>query len=409
MSSMITVEEALRRVLASAETPLKEEKVALEQAYGRVLARDLKALRTQPPFSNSAMDGYAVRAADTASPPATLIVVGESAAGRAFEGAIGPGEAVRIFTGAPMPDGADAIVIQEDVQREGERIRVSAAASARDNLRPAGMDFQAGEALIPTGRRLSPRDVALAAAANHTALAVRRRARVAILATGDELVAPGGTLGPAQIIASNNFAVAGVVEAYGGVAIDLGVAVDELGALNTALAQARDAQADVLVTLGGASVGDYDLVQQALVSAGMELGFWRIAMRPGKPLMHGRLGAMRILGLPGNPTSSMVCAILFLRPLLRALHGEPDAGADLSQPARLAVDLRANGVRQDYMRASLDRGADGILVATPAADQDSSLVKTMARAEGLIVRPPHAEPAKAGDLCRVIAFYGLGV
>jgi molybdopterin molybdotransferase len=409
MSSMITVEEALRRVLASAETPLKEEKVALEQAYGRVLARDLKALRTQPPFSNSAMDGYAVRAADTASPPATLIVVGESAAGRAFEGAIGPGEAVRIFTGAPMPDGADAIVIQEDVQREGERIRVSTAASARDNLRPAGMDFQAGEALIPTGRRLSPRDVALAAAANHTALAVRRRARVAILATGDELVAPGGTLGPAQIIASNNFAVAGVVEAYGGVAIDLGVAVDELGALNTALAQARDAQADVLVTLGGASVGDYDLVQQALVSAGMELGFWRIAMRPGKPLMHGRLGAMRILGLPGNPTSSMVCAILFLRPLLRALHGEPDAGADLSQPARLAVDLRANGVRQDYMRASLDRGADGILVATPAADQDSSLVKTMARAEGLIVRPPHAEPAKAGDLCRVIAFYGLGV
>jgi molybdopterin molybdotransferase len=409
MSSMITVEEALARVLASAETPLEEEKVALESAYGRVLARDLKALRTQPPFSNSAMDGYAVRAADTASPPATLIVVGESAAGRAFEGAIGPGEAVRIFTGAPMPDGADAIVIQEDVQREGERIRVSAAALVRDNLRRAGMDFQAGEALIPTGRRLMPRDVALAAAANHTALAVRRRARVAILATGDELVPPGGALGPAQIIASNNFAVAGVVEASGGVAIDLGIAVDELGALKTALSRARDAEADVLVTLGGASVGDYDLVQQALVSAGMELGFWRIAMRPGKPLMHGRLGAMRILGLPGNPTSSIVCAILFLRPLLRALHGEPDAGADLSQAARLAVDLRANGARQDYMRASLDRSADGILVATPAADQDSSLVKTMARAEGLIVRPPNAAPAKAGDSCRVIAFHGLGV
>jgi molybdopterin molybdotransferase len=409
MSSMITVEEALARVLASAETPLEEEKVALESAYGRVLARDLKALRTQPPFSNSAMDGYAVRAADTASPPATLTVVGESAAGRAFEGAIGPGEAARIFTGAPMPDGADAIVIQEDVQREGERVRVSAAALVRDNLRPAGMDFQAGEALIPTGRRLTPRDVALAAAANHTVLAVRRRARVAILATGDELVPPGGALGPAQIVASNNFAVAGVVEASGGVAIDLGIAVDELGALKTALAQARDAQADVLVTLGGASVGDYDLVQQALVSAGMELGFWRIAMRPGKPLMHGRLGAMRILGLPGNPTSSIVCAILFLRPLLRALHGEPDAGADLSQAARLAVDLRANGVRQDYMRASLDRSADGILVATPAANQDSSLVKTMARAEGLIVRPPNAAPAKAGGACRVIPFHGLGV
>ena len=409
MSSMITVEEALKRVLASAETPLEEEKVALEGAYGRVLARDLKALRTQPPFPNSAMDGYALRAADTASPPATLTVIGESAAGRAFEGAVGPSEAVRIFTGAPMPNGGDAVAIQEDVSREGDRIRLSAAVPAGDNLRAAGMDFRAGEPLIPAGRLLTPRDVALAAAGNHTALPVCRRARVAILATGDELVKPGGAQGPAQIIASNNFAVAGVVEACGGVAIDLGIAVDEIGALNTSLAQARDVQADVLVTLGGASVGDYDLVQQALVSARMELGFWRIAMRPGKPLMHGKLGAMRILGLPGNPTSSMVCSILFLRPLLRALHGEPDAGTDLSQPARLAVDLRANGARQDYMRASLDRGAEGILVATPALDQDSSLVKTMARADGLIVRPPHAAPAKAGDLCRVIPFHGLGV
>jgi molybdopterin molybdotransferase len=409
MSSMITVEEALKRVLASAAEPLEEEKVVLEGAYGRVLARSLNALRTQPPFPNSAMDGYALRSADTASPPATLTVVGESAAGRAFEGAVGPGEAVRIFTGAPMPDGADAIVIQEDVSREGERIRLLAPVPAGDNLRAAGMDFRAGEALLSAGRRLTPRDVALGAAANHTALSVRRRARVAILATGDELVPPGGALGPAQIVASNNFAVAGVVEACGGIAIDLGIAVDELGALETALSRARDAQADVLVTLGGASVGDYDLVQQALVSAGMELGFWRIAMRPGKPLMHGKLGAMRILGLPGNPTSSMVCAILFLRPLLRALHGEPDAGADLSQPARLAVELRANGVRQDYMRASLERDAEGILVASPAADQDSSLVKTMARANGLIVRPPNAPPAKAGDLCRVIAFDGLGV
>jgi len=409
MSTMITVEEALKRVLASAETPLEEEKVTLEKAYGRVLVHDIKALRTQPPFPNSAMDGYALRAADTASPPVTLAVIGESAAGRAFKGALRSGEAVRIFTGAPTPDGADAIVIQEDVSREGERIRLSAAAPAGDNLRPAGMDFRQGEALMTAGRRLTPRDVALAAAANHTALPVRRRARVAILATGDELVPPGGSLGPSQIVASNNFAVAGVVEACGGVAIDLGIAVDELGALKTALAQAREARADVLVTLGGASVGDYDLVQQALIASGMELGFWRIAMRPGKPLMHGRLGAMRVLGLPGNPTSSMVCAILFLRPLLRALHGEPDAGADPSQPARLAVDLGANGIRQDYMRASLARGAEGVLVAAPAADQDSSLVKTMARADGLIIRPPHAAPAKAGEACRVIAFHGLGV
>ena len=406
---MITVEEALARVLASGAPPLDEEKVALASAYGRVLARDLKALRTQPPFPNSAMDGYALRAADTAPAPATLTVIGESAAGRAFQGAVGPGEAVRIFTGAPMPAGADAVVIQEDVQREEKRIRLSNVTPAGDNLRQAGMDFREGEFLIRAGRRLSPRDVALAAAANHTALVVRRRARVAILATGDELVAPGGSLGPAQIIASNNFAVAGVVEAYGGVAVDLGIAVDEVGAMKAAVNRARDAKADVLVTLGGASVGDYDLVQQALVSSGMELGFWRIAMRPGKPLMHGRLGAMRILGLPGNPTSSMVCSILFLRPLLRALHGESDPGADPSQTARLAVDLPANGARQDYMRASLSRSADGVLVARPVAAQDSSLVKTMARADGLIVRPPHAEPAKAGDPCRVIPFHGLRV
>ena len=233
---MITVEEALARVLASADPPLGEENVVLEAAYGRVLARDLKALRTQPPFPNSAMDGYAVRSAD-AQARGTLTLVGESAAGRAFERVVGPGEAVRIFTGAPMPDGADSVVIQEDVEREGERIHLSAAVPKGDNLRQAGMDFRAGEALIPAGRRLTPRDVALAAAANHTALPVRRRAKVAILATGDELVPPGGALGPAQIVASNNFAVAGIVEACGGVAIDLGIAVDELGALKAAVAE----------------------------------------------------------------------------------------------------------------------------------------------------------------------------
>jgi len=409
MSGMITVEEALARVLASAATPLDEERVALEAAHGRVLARELKALRTQPPFSNSAMDGYALRAADAAQPTATLTVIGESAAGRAFGGVVGKGQAIRIFTGAPMPEGADAIVIQEDVRREGDRIAIAARVAAGDNLRVAGLDLREGEALIPAGRRLTPRDVALAAAGNHVELIVRRRARVAILATGDELVAPGGTLGPSQIIASNNFAVAGIVEACGGVAIDLGIALDTMPALDSAIGRARDARGDVLVTLGGASVGDHDLVQKALVAAGMQLGFWRIAMRPGKPLMHGQLGAMRVLGLPGNPTSSVVCAILFLRPLLRALNGEPDAGADPSRPGRLGADLNANGPRQDYMRASLSRDAGGILVATPSANQDSSLVKTMARAEGLIVRPPRAEPSAAGDACRIIPFEALGI
>ncbi len=409
MTGMMTVAEALERVLASAERPLEEERVALAGAHGRVLARDLVALRTQPPFPNSAMDGYALRAADASAPPSTLTVIGESAAGRAFGGAVGPRQAARIFTGAPMPDGADAIVVQEDVRRDGDRIEVAAAVPVGDNLRPAGLDFRAGEALVAAGRRLSPRDVALAAAANHVDVPVRRRARVAILATGDELVAPGGTLGPSQIIASNNFAVAGVVEACGGAAIDLGIAADTMEALDQAIRRAQAVEADVLVTLGGASVGDHDLVQKALAAAGMELGFWRIAMRPGKPLMHGRLGGMRVLGLPGNPTSSTVCAILFLRPLLRALHGEPDAGADPSRPGRLAVGVPANGPRQDYMRCSLARDAHGALTATPAELQDSSLVKVMARADGLIVRPPRAGAASAGETCRVIAFKGLGV
>jgi molybdopterin molybdotransferase len=409
MSALIPVEEALARVLGAVAGPVGEERVALEDAFGRVLARDVAALRTQPPFVNSAMDGYALRAADTASPPVSLRVIGEAAAGRAFDGEIGAGEAVRIFTGAPLPRGADAIVIQEDVRREGDRIALSTSAPVGDNLRPAGLDFAEGEGLLRAGRRLTPRDVALAAAANHVTLPVRRPARVAILATGDELVAPGGTLGPSQIIASNNFTVAGIVEACGGVPIDLGIARDDMGALDAAIREALDAEADVFVTLGGASVGDHDLVQKALVAAGMELGFWKIAMRPGKPLMHGRLGKLIVLGLPGNPTSSTICAVLFLRPLLMALNGEPDAGSDPARAARLALDMKANGPRQDYARCALAHDADGVLVATPSEAQDSSLVKVMARADGLIVRPPNAGPAKAGDRCRVIPLHALGV
>src|SRR5271163_1424559 len=406
--ALIPVAEALSRVLAAADEPLSEEWVALEEAFGRTLSRDLVAARTQPPFANSAMDGYALRAADVKEPPASLELIGESAAGRAFAGAVGAGEAVRIFTGAPIPEGADTIVIQEDARREGEHIVIGVSAKPGDNIRVAGLDFDADETLLSAGTRLGPRAVALAAAANHRSLPVRRRPRVAILATGDELVAPGEPLGPSQIVASNNFFIAGLVEATGGIPLDLGIAIDQPTALAAKILAARAADADVLVTLGGASVGDYDLVQKALVDAGMHLGFWRIAMRPGKPLMHGRLGAMRVLGLPGNPTSSMVCAILFLRPLLRALHGEPDAAADPSEPGRLGADLLVNGPRQDYMRATLSRGADGLPVATPSASQDSSLVKTMARADGLIVRPPRAEAAKAGEVCRIIAFEALG-
>jgi molybdopterin molybdotransferase len=262
--------------------------------------------------------------------------------------------------------------------------------------------------LLSAGTRLGPRTIALAAAANHRSLPVRRRPRVAILATGDELVAPGEPLGPSQIVASNNFFIAGLVEATGGIPLDLGIAIDEPSALAAKISAARDAEADVLVTLGGASVGDYDLVQKALVDAGMQLGFWRIAMRPGKPLMHGRLGAMNVLGLPGNPTSSAVCGVLFLRPLLRALLGDASAGADPSEPARLAAPLPANGVRQDYMRATLARDASGGWLAAPLPDQDSSLVKTLARAQALIVRAPDAAAARAGETCRVVRLERMG-
>ena len=406
---MLSVAEARARIIAAFK-PLPAEQVALPEAVGRILAEDVRARLTQPPFAASAMDGYAVRAADVATPPARLKIVGYAPAGGVRAAALQPGEAVRIFTGAPMPAGADAIVMQENVRKEGhQRVRLSSSVSAGENLRPAGMDFHEGEALVAAGRRLTPRDVALAAAANHVDLPVRRRARVAVLATGDELVAPGGAPGPAQIVACNNFAVAGIVASCGGVTVDLGIAADRMEALEEAIGRARSARADVLVTLGGASVGDYDLVQKALIGLGMELGFWRIAMRPGKPLMYGRLGAMRVLGLPGNPTSSMVCAILFLRPLLRELNGEPGAGADPSEPGRLAADMPANGPRQDYVRCALRRGADGILAATPAPLQDSSLVKTMARSDGLIVRPPLAEAARAGDPCRMVVFHRLGI
>jgi molybdopterin molybdotransferase len=405
---LISVAEALSRVLASAPQPLAAERVAIEAALGRTLAQDVHALRTQPPFANSAMDGYALRAADTAQSPAKLRVIGESAAGRPFAGRLQSGEAVRIFTGAPMPDGADCVVIQENVEREGDSLVLKESEALGRNIRGIGIDFLADEPMLPAGRRLTPRDLALAAAANHAGVAVRRRPRVAILATGDELVRPGEATGPAQIVASNNYAISGIVAAYGGEPVDLGIAADDLRSLEDSFRRAQEIEADVLVTLGGASVGDYDLVQHALVGVGLELGFWRIAMRPGKPLMQGKLGAMSVLGLPGNPVSSVVCAALFLAPLLRKMLGDPSAGEDLSEPAALGVDLAANDLRQDYLRASLARGADGAWIASPFAVQDSSLVKLLARAQCLVIRAPHAPAAKQGAECRMLRLDTLG-
>jgi molybdopterin molybdotransferase len=404
---LIPVAEALARVLAAA-APVAAEDVALAQSFGRTLAEPVTAGRTQPPFVNSAMDGYALRAADATAPGARLRVIGEAAAGRALSRAVGPGEAARIFTGAPLPEGADAVAIQEEAERDGDFVTLRTASRVADNVRDIGLDFRDGDALLPAGRRLSPRDVALIAAANKPSVRARRRPRIAILATGDELKNPGEALGTAEIVASNNLFIAGLVEAAGGEAVDLGIAADRPEALAAAIATARNMPADVLVTLGGASVGEYDLVQKALVDAGMELGFWRIAMRPGKPLMFGRLGPMLALGLPGNPSSSAVCGLLFLAPLIRALLADPQAGADPSEPARLGAPLPANGVRQDYMRATLARDGEGVWIATPRTHQDSSLVRTLAEADALLVRPPHAPQAQPGDACRILRLTALG-
>ncbi|MDP2354654.1 MAG: molybdopterin molybdotransferase MoeA [Beijerinckiaceae bacterium] len=399
---LLPVADALARILATAERPLEPEDVALADALGRRLACDLAARRTQPPCPVSAMDGYAVRAADIATIPAQLRVLGVSAAGHGFAGSVGPGEAARIFTGAPVPEGADTILIQEDANAEDGYVTALASEPLGRYVRRAGLDFAAGDVLLSAGRRMGPAELALAAAMNHATLSLVRRPRVAILATGDELVPPGANPGPDQIVASNNFAVGAYARQAGAEVIDLGIAGDDFPALEAAISRARDLKADVLVTLGGASVGDHDLVQTALTREGMELGFWRIAMRPGKPFMHGRIGDMRILGLPGNPVSAIVCAVLFLVPLVRALSGDKDAGADATRPAILGADLPENDQRQDYLRARISGLNEGVATATPFSKQDSSMLGVLAEAQGLIVRAPDAAPAKKGDACRVM-------
>jgi molybdopterin molybdotransferase len=400
--SLIPVEDALSRMLAGIERPVGAERVPLAACAGRTLAEDVAALRDQPPFRASAMDGYAVRVADVTAAPAVLKVVGTSAAGHRFAGFLGSGEAVRIFTGAPVPEGADAIVIQEDTEVDGESVTVREAPDPGQWIRPAGLDFRSGAPGLRAGERLDAGRLALAAAMGQARLPVRRRPKVAILATGDELVAPGEAAGPDQIVASNPFAVSALAERAGGDVLDLGIARDTFEALEERLLAARDAEADLLVTLGGASVGDHDLVQSALARQGMILDFWRVALRPGKPLMYGRLGAMSLLGLPGNPVSSVVCAILFMVPAIRALQGDPAAGADPTEAAILGCDLPENDRRQDYMRAALVVSPNGPPVATPFRKQDSSMLSVLVQAQALVVRAPRAPAAQAGDPCRII-------
>jgi molybdopterin molybdotransferase len=398
--ALMPVAEALARVLAGAE-PLPAEATSLADAYGCVLAADVAALRTQPPADVSAMDGYAVRSEDVARVPARLKVIGEVAAGHPFEGSVGAGEAARIFTGGVLPPGADTIVIQEHTTREDDIVVVAKSVGEGRHVRVEGLDFECGSVLLAKGRRLSDRDLALAAAMNHARVPVHRRPRLAVLATGDELVMPGSTPGFGEIVYSNGYATMALARREGCEVVDLGIVPDRLAETMAAVRRGRDLGVDILVTSGGASVGDYDLVQRALAAEGLALSFWKVALRPGRPMMHGRLGSMHVLGLPGNPVSAYVCAVLFLVPLIRRLAGRGDVEPAL-ETARLGCALPVNDERADYLRATLAHGADGLVVATPAPVQDSSMLAPLAAADCLLVRAPHAPAAAAGDLCSII-------
>ncbi|HEY4134218.1 MAG TPA: gephyrin-like molybdotransferase Glp [Alphaproteobacteria bacterium] len=395
---MLSVDEARARILA-ALPPLGSETVGLEAALGRVLAEDVAARLTQPFADLSAMDGYAVRAADVGQVPVTLTVIGEAPAGGAYAGTVGAGQAVRIFTGGPLPKGADAVVIQEDTDRAGDKVTVKETAAAKLNVRPAGLDFRQGAVVLPQGRRLAARDISLAAAANRPWLQVGRRPRVAILATGDELVNPGDPIGPNQIVSSNGVGLSAFVRAHGGEPVNLGIAPDDAGSLKI-MAQGA-AGADLLVTIGGASVGDHDLIQKVLGEVGLTVDFWKIAMKPGKPLMFGSFNGTPMLGLPGNPVSALVCALLYLGPALAKLQGA-GATAPRQIQARLGAAVPANNFREDFLRAELATNAAGETVATAFPTQDSSMLALLSRADGLIRRPPDAPAAQAGDWVPVI-------
>jgi molybdopterin molybdotransferase len=397
---VISVEEALARLLALIDT-LPAEQIGLADGLGKVLAEDVAARRTQPPFAASAMDGYAVHADDVGRVPVELHIVAEVPAGAGFGGHVANGEAARIFTGAPIPAGTDTVVIQEDTERNGDRVRVLEAAPRGRYVRHEGLDFAEGEVLLTGGRRLTARDIGLLAAMNRPWLFVRRRPRIGILSTGDEIVMPGDPIGPHQIVSSNSLGLGAIIATCGGIAVQLGNAPDDSATLRRIAAAARGV--DLLVTTGGASVGEHDLVREALAADGFELDFWQIAMRPGKPLMVGRYHGVPMLGLPGNPVSTCVCALLFLMPAIEKLSGVAATGA-AAATARLGAALSANDRRQDYLRARLARGADGGDEVFAFEVQDSSMMRLLAEADCLIVRPPHAAAAAAGENVPIIRF-----
>lgn len=401
---MISVEEARDRILADLQ-PTPAEIVALADAWSRVTAAPVTARLTQPPADVSAMDGYALRAAD-GTLGTVLHVIGAAPAGHPFEGTIAQGQAVRLFTGSVVPKGADAILLQEDATAAGTEVTVNEAVTAGRHIRRAGQDFAAGDAVVPAGRRLTARDIGLAAAANHPWLAAHRRPRVAILATGDEIAMPGEPIPSGGIVSSNSHALAALVRAAGGEPVVLPVAADTREAV-AAVADALHGM-DLLVTTGGASVGDHDLVIESLKTRGLKLDFWQIAMRPGKPLLFGRLGPVPVLGLPGNPVSAMVCSILFLLPALSRLCGLPAAPPPTVR-AIAGAALRANDHRADHLRATVRIDPEGRIVATPFPVQDSAMLRRLALADALILRAPNAPALPEGGEVTVIRLDSLGL
>jgi len=400
---MISVAEARERILAALR-PTPAEIVPLAAAWNRVSATVVQARLTQPPRDVSAMDGFSLRAADGVL-GARLRVVGTTPAGHPWPGTVGPGEAVRIFTGSIIPDGADAILLQEDAARNGDSVTVNEAVRTGRYIRRAGQDFASGDVLVPGGKRLNARDIGLMAAGNHPWVAVHRRPRIAILATGDEIALPGEPIPTGGIVSSNSHALAALVRACGGEPTVLPVAPDDRAAI-AAVADAVEGM-DMLVTTGGASVGEHDLVQEALTGRGMQLDFWQIAMRPGKPLMHGRLGRVSMLGLPGNPVSALITGILFLLPAIERLSGLPGDPPPVST-ATLGAALDANDHRADHLRARLEQ-RDGALVATAFSRQDSAMLRLLTLADALILRPPHAPALAAGEQVPIVRLDLLGL
>ena len=388
--ALMPVAEALERVLAGV-TRSGAESVSIRLAAGRTLNGPLISALTVPPFDASSMDGYAVRASDIAKLPTQLKITGESAAGWPFAGTVSKREAVRIFTGAPVPDGADTVVIQEDTKSDGKHVSILEATVKGGNIRARGIDFHDGDMVLTDGCRFNPRDVMLAAASGHALIACTRKPIVAIVATGDELVEPSDRPQAGQIVASNSYGLSALIEAAGGEPRLLGIAQDTHDSLAQKISEAHGC--DILVTTGGASVGDHDLVRPALEAAGAKLDFWKIAMRPGKPTFFGMLGHMRVLGLPGNPLSAMLGARIFLVPLISKMLGRSDSLQTFK--AILATPLAANGPRDHYMRAALDTSHMPPRV-TPQAIQDSSLIKSFADAQCLIVIPANAPAQSSG-------------